>query len=74
MGQIFTKATSPEELASFIGCDERFIYGEIARGRLKARKLSRKMIRLLPEDVESWLSQAATPASAKNQEAIEVTA
>jgi excisionase family DNA binding protein len=56
----FDRPRSPEEVATFFGCDEKFIYKEIREGRLQGRKLSGRMIRLMPEDIRAWLDQAST--------------
>jgi hypothetical protein len=47
----FTKA----ELCSFLSCTSRFVEEEVARGNLKMRRLSARLVRFMPEDVLAWL-------------------
>lgn len=57
---VFAKASTISEIASFIGADDKFISREIAKGNLRARKFNRRMLRILPFDLVSWLKRAET--------------
>jgi hypothetical protein len=57
---IFDRPRSPEDLAVFFGCTPKFIYKEIREGRLRGRKFSDRMIRVMPSDIIEWLNNAAT--------------
>jgi hypothetical protein len=46
---------------------ERFIESEVASGRLKARRLTVKLVIFLPQDVQEWLDKKATTAKAHAQ-------
>ena len=54
------KPRSIDEVAEFLGCTRRFLASEIAAGRLRARRLSARLIRIMPEDLRHWLDAAAT--------------
>jgi hypothetical protein len=58
--QFFSRPRSVEALAEFLDCTPRFLRNEILAGRLKAHRLSSRMIRLMPADVQKWLDQAST--------------
>ncbi len=49
---------SPRELAEFLGMSRRFIEGEVARGRLRARKLSNRAVRFFRSDIVEWLEKS----------------
>jgi hypothetical protein len=51
---------SVESLAAHLDCTPRFIRNEILAGRLKACRLSARMIRVMPTDVQKWLDSAST--------------
>jgi len=55
-GKPFTK----RELSSFLGISERFIELEVNRGRLRAVKLSNRLLRFRPIDVERWMESSLT--------------
>src|ERR1700730_14161318 len=57
-GKPFTK----RELSRFLGISERFIELEVNRGRLRAVKLSTRLLRFRPSDVESWMESNLTAA------------
>jgi excisionase family DNA binding protein len=52
------KPQSPQELASFLHMSRRFIENEVAGGRLKARRLSRRAVRFFRSDIVEWLEKA----------------
>jgi excisionase family DNA binding protein len=52
-------------LAEWINVSRRFLEGEINAGRLRARKISKRCVRIMPSDVKSWLDQAATLEAAQ---------
>jgi excisionase family DNA binding protein len=51
---------SPNECAKELGCTGRFIRAEIAEGRLKAIKISHKMIRVRRSWWNAYLAQRET--------------
>jgi hypothetical protein len=51
----FWRARSIQELSQYIGSTEAFIRSEIKSGRLRARTLNTRYIRILPEDIRAWL-------------------
>ena len=55
-GKPFTK----RELSNFLGISERFIELEVNRGRLRAVKLSNRLLRFRPVDVERWMESSLT--------------
>jgi excisionase family DNA binding protein len=55
-GRPFTK----RELSNFLGVSERFIELEVNRGRLRAVKLSNRLLRFRPIDVERWMESSLT--------------
>lgn len=55
-GKPFTK----RELSNFLGISERFIELEVNRGRLRAVKLSNRLLRFRPVDVERWIECSLT--------------
>jgi excisionase family DNA binding protein len=48
------------ELAMFLGITERFIELEVNRGRLRAVRLSNRLLRFRPIDVERWMESSLT--------------
>ena len=55
-GKPFTK----RELSNFLGISERFIEMEVNRGRLRAVKLSNRLLRFRLIDVERWMESSLT--------------
>jgi excisionase family DNA binding protein len=55
-GKPFTK----RELSNFLGISQRFIEMEVNRGRLRAVKLSNRLLRFRPIDVERWMESSLT--------------
>jgi excisionase family DNA binding protein len=47
-------------LAEWLDVSRRYLEGEVNSGRLRVRKLSPRLVRILPSDVAKWLAQAAT--------------
>ena len=58
----FPRPMSKTELAAILDVSERFLEMEVARGCLRAIKLSTRALRFMPKDVESWLNSKATEA------------
>jgi hypothetical protein len=58
--QFFFRPHSVEEVAVYIDATPKFIRHEIAEGRLIARRLSPRLIRILPGDLQRWLDEAST--------------
>ncbi len=56
------KPLTKRELAGFLGISERFIELEVNRGRLRAVRLSNRLLRFRPIDVERWLESSLTAA------------
>jgi excisionase family DNA binding protein len=52
------KPLTKRELSSFLGISERFIELEVNRGRLRAVKLSNRLLRFRPIDVERWMESS----------------
>jgi predicted DNA-binding transcriptional regulator AlpA len=57
-------ASSPElfdksQLRQLLGCSSKFIESEVSAGRLRALRLSPKMIRFTMSDVTAWLASKA---------------
>jgi hypothetical protein len=46
---------SIEQVCEWGGFSRRFLELEIARGRLKVRRLSKRLIRILPKDIIEWM-------------------
>lgn len=61
----FDAPQSIEEAAAALKLSYAFVYDEIQRGRLRARKFSRGAIRLLPADLQDWLDRSATTEEVK---------
>jgi excisionase family DNA binding protein len=57
---IFERPRSIEEIARYLGSTEKFIRTKIDRGELKARRLSPRLIRVMPGDLRRWLEASAT--------------
>jgi len=53
---------SLEEVAQWLGCTVKFLRKEIGSGHLRARKLGKRFIRIMPSDLKMWLDEAATIA------------
>jgi helix-turn-helix protein len=59
---------SVREISEYLGVRDVFVWNQIAIGKLVARRLGTKCLRVLPEDIKRWLDNAATkpgPASAQ---------
>jgi hypothetical protein len=54
------------ELCDWLGCTPRFLEREISHGHLRVRKLSSRLIRILPADIQAWLDRASTTALEKD--------
>ena len=54
------KPFTKRELSSFLGVSQRFIELEVNRGRLRAVKLSNRLLRFRPVDVERWMESSLT--------------
>ena len=51
---------SIEQLCEWAGVSRRFLEMEIDRGHLKVRRLSKRLIRVMPKDVAAWMERVAT--------------
>jgi hypothetical protein len=51
---------SPEGLATWLRVSRRFLEVEVEKGKLRARRISPRLIRFLPGDVAQWLEAAAS--------------
>jgi excisionase family DNA binding protein len=58
-----SRPLTKRELAGFLGVSERFLELEINRGRLRAVRLSNRLLRFRPIDVERWMESSLTRAS-----------
>ena len=58
-----SKPLTKRELAGFLGVSERFLELEINRGRLRAVRLSNRLLRFRPMDVERWMESSLTGAA-----------
>ena len=54
------KPITKRELSNFLGISERFIEMEVNRGRLRAVKLSNRLLRFRLIDVERWMESSLT--------------
>jgi excisionase family DNA binding protein len=54
------KPLTKRELSRFLAISERFIELEVNRGRLRAVKLSNRLLRFRPIDVERWMESSLT--------------
>jgi len=48
------------ELCEWLGVSRRYVEGQVAKGRLRVRKISSRLVRVMPSDVVRWLDQSAT--------------
>jgi hypothetical protein len=53
-----SKPRTKTELCEWIGCCPRFLESEISAGRLRVRRLSARLVRIMPSDIQAWLDQA----------------
>jgi hypothetical protein len=58
--QFLSKPRTKTELCEWLGCCPRFLESEISSGRLRVRKLSVRLVRIMPNDIQAWLDQAAS--------------
>jgi len=49
-----------QQAAELLGCSVRYIERQIRAGRLRACKLSGKLVRILRRDLDAFLAQGAT--------------
>jgi excisionase family DNA binding protein len=54
------KPLTKRELSRFLGISERFIELEVNRGRLRAVRLSNRLLRFRLIDVERWMESSLT--------------
>jgi excisionase family DNA binding protein len=52
---VVSKPCTVDQLAEYLDATTRFVRNEIAAGRLRARRLSARLIRILPSDLQQWL-------------------
>ena len=52
-----------EVIADRLGVGRRFVEKEIESGRLRVRRLSRRMIRIMPADIKDWMDKGNTITS-----------
>jgi excisionase family DNA binding protein len=57
---VISKPCTVDQLADYLDATPRFVRNEIAAGRLRARRLSARLIRILPADLQQWLDASAT--------------
>ena len=57
---VVSKPCTVDQLAEYLDATPRFVRNEIAAGRLRARRLSARLIRILPSDLQQWLDASAT--------------
>jgi excisionase family DNA binding protein len=53
---------SIEQLCEWASVSRRFVEMEIERGNLRVRRLSTRLIRIMPKDVAAWMERASTEA------------
>jgi excisionase family DNA binding protein len=51
-----------KQLCEWLGVSRRFVEKEIESGRLRVRRLSRRMIRIMPADLKAWLDGDSQPS------------
>jgi hypothetical protein len=54
------KPWTVQELAKHLDTQEAFILKEVKAGRLRAFRLARNCIRLMPNDIVTWFNATAT--------------
>ena len=54
-----------DELGAYCRCTARFLENEITRGRLRAIRVSPRLVRFRPRDVEAWMEASATTEAAR---------
>jgi hypothetical protein len=62
---VFEKASTFQEVAEFLGTDDRFVEREALAGRLHVRRFNARVIRIMPWDLVEWLS--TTPVAEKEE-------
>jgi excisionase family DNA binding protein len=55
-----TRPLSIEQVCEWAGVSRRFLELEIERGNLKVRRLSKRLIRIMPKDLAAWMERALT--------------
>jgi excisionase family DNA binding protein len=68
-GPFFDTTRTVKELATYMGVTERFIYAEIARGKLYPSRVDINIVRLHPEDIKNWLRGVDVPKRIINPKA-----
>jgi excisionase family DNA binding protein len=56
----FSKRRSIDELAEYLTATRPFLWDQIAKGKLRAVRLTPKFIRVMPDDLREWLERSAT--------------
>jgi excisionase family DNA binding protein len=56
---VLTKPSSPREVAAFLSVPVHYVLREIREKKLRATKLSEKMIRIFPADLIQWIEAGA---------------
>jgi hypothetical protein len=59
--QFFARPHSIGEVCGWIDCTRQYLNKEIRDGKLRVRKLSPKLVRIMPADLLQWLDRAASP-------------
>jgi excisionase family DNA binding protein len=57
---VVSKSCTVDQLAEYLDATLRFVRNENAAGRLRARRLSARLIRIFPSDLQQWLDASAT--------------
>jgi excisionase family DNA binding protein len=52
------------ELCEWLGVSRRYVEGQVATGKLRVRKISSRLVRVMPSDAARWLDRAATEVDA----------
>jgi hypothetical protein len=58
--EFLSRPRSINEISDWLNCTPRFLYREATAGRLKVRKLSHCLVRVMPADLKRWLDDGAT--------------
>jgi hypothetical protein len=58
--ELFQKAASVGDLTNYLKVTDEFIFQEIERGNLRPRRLGKRVIRFLPQDIWDWLNRTTT--------------
>ncbi len=61
LGQVHqqNKPISKKELVAWLGCSSKYVEAEVKAGKLRIHRMSRRMVRFSPSDIEAWMASKA---------------